>query len=195
MSSELIEQMVDLVGEGYTPNSIWEHSLTWHGGSEVKVNKATTGHDPITKASISVPEGTVVTIHGTGGGHSGNDPHCRLPDGRQAIIPYYDLGEAHLEKVDDDGNPISEEITGAVAKVSLTKPLPQSAIDWVGGGYMDYGVELPDMPSADSSSAVTFLMKAEDEETLESAIDSLKKFAGASFKSTSSATLVDWAEA
>jgi len=194
MANELIEQMVELVEQGYTPLSVWESTLTYHAGSAVKVNKATTGKDPETGSSIAVPEGTVVTIVGVGGGESGNDPHVQLPSGQQAIIPFYDLGEGEvgLSKGDALDEDVQEELTGVVHKVTLSKPLPQGAVDWLASGYMDYGVELPDTPSDDSASAVSFLMKGEDEETVEAALEGLKKEAGTSFKSSSAATMVDW---
>lgn len=193
MSHEMIKQMVAAVEEGYTPRSVWETSLTFAPGSTVKVNKATTGKDPQTGAAISVPEGEVVSILGVGGGTSGVDHHVLLKDGRQAVIPFYDLGESSLEK--DDGDQVNESLVGVVAKITLTKPLPQSAVDWLKSGYYDYGVALPYKPQADSSSATSFLMKAEDQETLDGAVEALKKVAGSSFKSSSPATLTDWDKA
>jgi len=192
MYNKLIDQMVTAVEAGYTPRSVWETSLTYAPGSTAKVNKATTGKDPSTGAAIAIPEGDVVSIIGVGGGDSGNDHHVLLKDGRQAYVPYYDLGESTLSKADE----INEnDLVGVVSKVTLSKPLPQSAIDWLSGGYVDYGVELPHTPQADSSSSTSFLMKAEDQEMLDGALEALKKVAGASYKSSASASLTDWAEA
>lgn len=192
MSSEMIEQMVTAVQDGYRARSVWETSLTYAPGSSVKVNKATSATDPNTGASLTIPEGEVVTILGVGGGPSGVDHHVLRPNGSQAIVPFYNLGESTLKK---NGASLSEALVGVVKKVVLTKPLPQSVIDWVGGGYADYGVELPDVPMDDSSSAVTFLMKSEDEEMMSSAMDSLKKAAGGSFKSEADSDLTAWAGA
>ena len=193
MTQEMIKQMVAAVEGGYTPRSVWETSLTFAPGSTVKVNKATTGTDPQTGASISIPEGEVVSILAVGGGPSGVDHHVRLKDGRQAIVPFYDLGESSLER---DGSELNEsDLVGIVSKITLAKPLPQSTIDWLAGGYQDYGVELPYAPQADSGSATTFLMKATDQETLDAAIEALKKVAGASYKSDAAASLTDWAKA
>lgn len=194
MIQKMVEQMVAAVEEGYTPRSVWETSLTFAPGSTVKVNKATTGTDPVSGASITIPEGEVVSILGIGGGTSGVDHHVLLKDGRQAIVPFYDLGEASLMR--EDGSSLYEsDLIGVVSKITLAKPLPQSAIDWLGGGYFDYGVELPYTPQTDSTSSTTFLMKAEDQDMLDAAIESLKKVAGASYKSDSPASLTDWAKA
>ena len=194
MSSEMINRMVQLVSEeGYTPKSVWESSLSIHIGSTARVNKTTTATEYQTGNSLSVPEDTVVTVIGVGGGHSGADHHVLLPDGRQAVIPFYDLGEG-FEKEGEE-NTVSEGLTGAVAKVSLTKPLPQSALEWLKGGYMDYGVSLPGTPSDDSEKAVSFMMKSEDQGMLDSALEALKKVAGATFKSSAAATLTDWNKA
>ena len=92
--SKLIDSMIDAVQAGSDPREVYESSLTYPPGSSVKVNKATTGTDPNTGSSVSVPEGTVVTIIGVGGGESGVDHHVQLPDGDQAVIPFADLGEA-----------------------------------------------------------------------------------------------------
>jgi len=90
---------------------------------------------------------------------------------------------------------VDEDITGSVIKVVLNKPLPQSVVDWVERGYVDYGVELPSVPQADDAKSVTFLMKSEDADMLNSAVESLKKIAGASFKSSADATMIDWNKA
>ena len=190
MSNPLIDQMVSAVEEGYTPRSVWETSLTYAPGSTVKVNKATTGKDPDTGAAVSVPEGEVVSIIGVGGGETGNDHHVLLKDGRQAFIHYYDLGESILQREYIDEN----NLVGVVSKVTLSKPLPQSTVEWLTGGYRDYGVELPYKPQADSSSATSFLMKAEDQEMLDGALDALKRVSGASYKGDASASLTDWVE-
>ena len=190
MSNELINQMIAAVEDGYTPRSVWETSLTYAPGSTAKVNKATTGKDPETGAAVSVPEGEIVSIIGVGGGDTGNDHHVLLKDGRQAFISYYDLGESTLRKDSVDEN----DLVGIVSKVTLSKPLPQSAIDWMSGGYLDYGVELPHTPQADSSTSTTFLMKAEDQEMLDGALEALKKVAGASYKSAAVSSLTDWAK-
>lgn len=182
----MIDQMIELVNEGLDPRAVVEATLSLHPGSTAKVNKSTTGKDPHSEATFAIPEGSVVTVIGIGGGDSGTDHHVQLEDGRQAIIPFMDLGESILQQ---------EELTGAVAKVTLAKPLPQSALDFLSGEYADYGVELPENPEADSAASVTFLMKAEDEESLEMGIDHLKKLAGASFKSSAAATVLDWTSA
>lgn len=195
MSQAMINQMVAAVEEGYTPRSVWETSLTYAPGSTVKVNKATTVTDPQSGSTFTIPEGEVVSILAVGGGPSGNDHHVELKDGRQAIVPYYDLGESELKKSDENLNEMSD-LVGVVAKITLTKPLPQSAIDWLGGvgegAYADYGVMLPYSPLSDSDSSVSFLMKADDQDTLDSAIEVLKKVSGASYKSDASASLTDW---
>jgi hypothetical protein len=46
LESTMMEQMVAAVEDGYTPESVWETSLTFSPGSSVKVNKSTTGTDP-----------------------------------------------------------------------------------------------------------------------------------------------------
>lgn len=189
----VIDQMVAAVEEGFTPRSVWETSLTYSPGSAVKVNKATTAQLYPDGGSVSIPEGTKVSIVGVGGGASGVDHHVMLPDGRQAIVPFYNLGESTLKK---PSNPVEEnQLVGSVAKVTLAKPLPQSALDWLKDEYYDWGVNLPSAPQSDSSTSVTFLMKAEDQETLDAAIEALKRVAGASFKSSAAASLTDWAEA
>ena len=191
MSADAIHSMVDLVGQGYTPNSVWESSLTYHIGSSVKINQTISGEDPVSGAAVTVPEGEVVTIIAIGGGNSGNDGHVLRADGEsQAIIPRVALGES-LKKVGEETT--SEDLTGVVTKVTLSKPLPQSVVDWLQGGYMDYEVMLPMNPQSDSATALTFFMKAEDEEMLTMAVDTLKKMAGASYKSDAAATLTDWA--
>lgn len=196
MSQEMIKQMVAAVEEGYSPRSVWETSLTFAPGATVKVNKATTGTDPQTGASVSIPEGEVVSILGIGGGPSGTDHHVLLKDGRQAIVPFYDLGEATLlRRAPYDQAIYESDLIGVVSKITLAKPLPQSTVDWLAGGHQDYGVELPYSPQADSGTAITFLMKADDQEMLDAAIEALKKVAGASYKSSTSASLTDWAKA
>lgn len=196
MSAEAIERMVALVEQGYTPRSVVESSLTFSPGSSVKVNRTTPATDPSNGSSITVPEGEVVTILGVGGGDSGNDGHVLRADGSsQAIIPYQALGEALVKEDEEPGQPIEEGLTGVVSKITLAKPLPQSVTDWLGGGYHDYDVQLPYHPQADSSSSVTFLMKAPDEDMLEMAKDTLKKMAGASYKSDAESNLTDWQKA
>ncbi len=70
MASDLVSRMVSLVERGHSPGKVLESSLNYGPGSSVKVNKATTGKDPQTGGSISIPEGTVVSILGIGGGNS-----------------------------------------------------------------------------------------------------------------------------
>lgn len=226
--SERIDAMVSMVQDGYTPRSVWEGTLSLHPGSSAKVNKATTGMDPQSGASVSVPEGSMVTIVGVGAGDSGVDHLVQLDDGKKIVIPHADLGESELVKVEAKDDPDmkkyeceecgaimesgdapgkceecgsekmklvaqkKEELTGAVAKITLAKPLPQSAMDWVSGGYMDYAVELPETPMDDSAKEVSFLMKAEDEDMLAGGVEALKKAAGSSFKSSAPSTMVDW---
>ncbi len=188
MASDIVTRMVGLVEKGNDPKHVLESSLSYGPGSSVKVNKATTGTDPQTGGSVSIPEGTLVTILGIGGGDSGSDHHAQLQDGRQVIIPFADLGES-FESNDDD---LDEDLTGSVVQVVLSKPLPDGAVSWLEGGFMDYGVQLPSEPMKDDSGSVTFLMKADDKEMLDSALEVLKREAGASFKSSKDASLTDW---
>jgi hypothetical protein len=124
MSRELINSMVNAVNEGHSPRKVLETSLTYAPGSSVRVNKATRGTDPDTGASVSVPEGTVVTIIGVGGGGSGVDHHVRLESGDQAVIPFMDLGEA------DDAEFSDKELKAMMSSVrDLVKKV---AADMVG---------------------------------------------------------------
>ncbi len=181
----LINSMVTRVTAGHDPDSVWETSMRYGLGNSVKVNKATTAREEGTGNSVSVPEGTVVTISNIGGGKSGLDHVVRLPDGRNVTVPFADLGEAFPDST-------NEELVGSVTKVVLSKPLPQSAIDWITSGYMDLGVELPSEPEDDSATSMSFLMKGEDQEMLDFALEDLKKVAGTSFKSSKPASLNDW---
>ena len=96
--SKLIEQMIKSVQDGYTPRSVYEATLTYHPGSTVRVNKDTTGILFPTGGDVSVPHGTIVSIVGVGAGPSGKDHLVRLPDGQQATIPFYNLGESVLRR-------------------------------------------------------------------------------------------------
>lgn len=92
MADKIIEHMVRLVQRGVNPRKVWETSMTYHPGATVMINKATTAKKLNSQESIDVAKDTLVTIVGVGGGPSGHDMHCRLPDGTQAIVPFYDLG-------------------------------------------------------------------------------------------------------
>lgn len=103
MSSEkqLIEAMVKAVEDGYTPESVYETSLTYHPGSKIRVNKATTGKKWPDGGDVAIPKGAVVSVVGVGGGPSGKDTLCRMDNGDQAYIPFYDLYEDTLQKDED----------------------------------------------------------------------------------------------
>lgn len=198
MSDKMIEQMVNAVESGFSPRSVWESSLTYSPGSTVKVNKSTSAVDAVSGATFTIPEGEVVSILGVGGGKTGNDHHIVTKDGRQAFINYYDLGESELQQSsdeDDNKDSIDEGVVGFVKKVTLEKPLPTSATDWLTNGYYDWGVELPDMPSSDTKTAVTFVMKARTQSAMDAAVATLKDRCGSSYKSDADATLEDWAKA
>lgn len=189
MGSKLIDMMVSAVEEGYTPRSVVETSLVFGPGARAKVNKATTAKDYHTGAAVTIPEGTVVTVIGVGGGDTGNDHHVMLPNGNQAVVPFYDLGESMLQQEHVDEMMLT---SGVVKKITLSKPLPQSAIEWLEAGYMDFDVELPAVPDKDDDKSVVFMMKGEDEVMLDAAIGDLKTAAGTSFKSVAPASLGDW---
>lgn len=191
MASDMIKQMVAAVERGFTPRSVVEATLVYKPGSNVKVNKSTTGVDYHTKASVTIPEGTLVSVVGVGAGPSGVDHHVMLPDGKQVIIPFADLGESILKRARNRIREM-ELLTGSVVKVSMIKPLPQSVLDWLQVNYMDFGVELPPVPLVDDDSSLVFMMKGESPECLETAIDDLKSWAGASFKSADPVSLTDW---
>ena len=108
--TRLVEHMVRAVRRGFTPRSVYETTLTYHPGSQVKVNKDTVGKDN-TGGDVSIPGGTVVSVTGVGGGTSGHDFVVALPDGKQVTVPFMDIGESMLvrsrRKVredDDDDN-------------------------------------------------------------------------------------------
>jgi len=189
MANPLIEQMVTAVGKGYRPKHVWESSLNFHPGSPVKVNKATTG-ELLGGGSVAIPEGSVVTVVGVGGGPSGVDHQVMLQDGRQAVVPFADLGEEVLR-----ARKVSEQITDVAAKVTLSKPLPDGCTAFLTSGYTSMGVELPHTPSSDSDSAMTFYVKAPSTEVMQAFLSQLEKCAGASFKSSAEATLTDYQKA
>jgi len=115
--SQLINSMIKAVHEGHDPREVLETSLTYPPGSSVKVNKATTAKDPVSGATFSVPEGTVATILGVGGGESGVDHHVSLPGGKQGIIPFMDLGEAE-EFSDKEKKAMMSSVRDLVKKVA-----------------------------------------------------------------------------
>jgi len=100
--STLIENMIGLVQGGFTPRSVWESTMSLHIGSAAKVNKDTTATEYEKDTKIPLKAGDVVTVVALGAGDSGNDHHVQLADGRQAIVPFYDLGESLVESEDGD---------------------------------------------------------------------------------------------
>ncbi len=176
-----VQRMIRQVLEGKDPREVLETSLALHPGSSARVNKDTTASEIYSGDSISVPRGTVPTIYGVGGGPSGADHAARLPDGRNVSIPNADLGES-----------CHEGLVGAVAKITLAKPLPQGTLDWLETGYVDSAVMLSAVPIDDTPTSLVFMMKAADDDALEAGIAVLKGLAGASFKSSVPASLNDW---
>jgi len=179
--SRHVHEMISQVANGANAREVIESSLVFHPGSTARVNKATTAQKYMSDGTVSVPYGTVASIMAVGGGPSGNDHPVLLPDGTQAVIPFNDLGES-----------VEEGLTGAVVKITLTKPLPRSATQWLEGGYVEDGMCIPDVPSNDDQKELTFLMKAADDEAIEIGISRVKRVAGASFKSSAAASLNDW---
>ncbi len=197
--SGIVDAAVELASMGLDHDKVLEATLSYGPGRRLRVKSGTTA----TKdggGSVGVPEGTVVTVIGVGGGRSGVDPVVQLPDGTVATVPFDKVMEG-IESSDFDSNDdtgddkANEGVVGSVARVTLAKPLPEAARAWLSKGYFEYGISLPPAPESDSASSVTFLMKAEDDDVLESTIELLKKMAGASFKSSKAATLVDWDKA
>lgn len=180
MANPMIESMVKAVQQGRKPRNVWETSLTYAPGSTQKLNKDTSA-SLREGGTVSLKAGSTVTVVGIGGGSSGVDHHVQLPDGREAFIPFYDLGES-----------VRESLADVVMKVTLNKPLPQSVIDWLRNGYYDWGVNMPERPAADSATSVTFYMKAAEQNVLDIAVEELKKLAGTSFKSADFAALTDF---
>lgn len=222
MSKPVIEQMVRAVTDGYSPRSVYETSLTYHPGSTVKVNKDTKGMSFPDGAEVAVTKGSLVNIVGVGAGPSGKDHLVRLPDGSQATIPFYDLGESKLRRVreddptrsddepgmaskpeaddeptetDDNDDPDEDDDDARVVRVELSKPLSSEAEDWLKSGYKEAGIELPDMPEDDQPDNVTFLMKAKDQEGLGKAIGELKKVAAENIAKIEPASKEDWMKA
>lgn len=234
--STQVKYAVKLASMGLTPDKVLESSLTFHPGARIRAKVGTSGMKE-DGSTISIPEGTVMTVIGVGGGQSGVDPLVQLPSGEIVNVPFDQVMEGvklrrrgrksegrrpsegrrrffrfEADDSDDDmkkkkekekkdkerekeKKDQNEDLTGAVASVTLAKPLPDGAKTWLEAGHMDYGVMLSMSPTADSAAAVSFLMKADDEDMLMSALELLKKIAGASFKSSKDATLMDWEQA
>ena len=92
--AEMVEHMVRLAQRGLKPSKVVESTLSFHPGSSAQVNKDTTAVGYQSNETLSVAKNTLVTIVGIGAGPSGVDHHVRLPDGKQVVIPFYDLNSS-----------------------------------------------------------------------------------------------------
>lgn len=188
MASKILRQMESHVRRGYSPAAVWNKLAegVYNIGTELKINKNTTGKALDSDAPVSIPAGTLVSVESVG-----DDPVVRLQDGRVVVVPFADVGES-IRSPCRFRRKMSEMELSVVVNVVLKKPLPQGALDWIKGGYVDYGVLLPARPAKDTDKDLAFPMKAEHQEMLDAAIEELKNLAGAAFVSATPGKVEDF---